>query len=448
MRSYRGRGRAAGGHTFIGICAFHRSDEIPVYDTRRRAVVILGDDRRRPTAEGPLDEECSMTLPARTNEVEPWSELIGALYDCAVDPENWDSVLATICEVFHYETCVLYVADPDLGRQRFLRTIGLTPEWAARLAAHDGHLDDLHGTIADFHSRSLDEPFVCLRDIDRQAWEKSPLRLGWAQPLGLVDFIDIIAMRQSDRFASCAFGRHQKHGPIDDDDIARMRLLAPHLRRAISIADLIDMKSLRIGAFCDALDGLSVGVVLVDQHAEIVHANRAASEMLSRTGPLAAVSGRLRTVDAEQTSRLRGAIASAAESETELGAEGISMALPGCNGTIATAHVLPLANGHLRPYLEPNASAAVFVASSTLKSGSDMAGFAESFDLSAAECRVAERLMRGLTIDESAAELRIARTTIKTHLARIFSKTGTSRQSELISLIRSVIPPVRSQLGQ
>jgi DNA-binding CsgD family transcriptional regulator len=48
----------------------------------------------------------------------------------------------------------------------------------------------------------------------------------------------------------------------------------------------------------------------------------------------------------------------------------------------------------------------------------------------------------GATIGEAAEMLDISANTAKTHLARIFSKTGVTRQPDLIALVNRMVPPV------
>ena len=73
----------------------------------------------------------------------------------------------------------------------------------------------------------------------------------------------------------------------------------------------------------------------------------------------------------------------------------------------------------------------------------DFGVLAQTHGLTPAEIRVIERLTTGATISEAAADLSISITTAKTHLSRIFSKTGVSRQADLISLIHRLAPPIR-----
>ncbi|HEU0202427.1 MAG TPA: LuxR C-terminal-related transcriptional regulator [Burkholderiaceae bacterium] len=65
------------------------------------------------------------------------------------------------------------------------------------------------------------------------------------------------------------------------------------------------------------------------------------------------------------------------------------------------------------------------------------------FDLTPAERRVFGLLLADRSPREIAGELRIAVTTVRTHLQSLFAKTGTRRQSELVALARPKSPAGR-----
>lgn len=46
-------------------------------------------------------------------------------------------------------------------------------------------------------------------------------------------------------------------------------------------------------------------------------------------------------------------------------------------------------------------------------------------------------------VPDVARRMGIAETTIKTHLARIFTKTGTKRQADLVRLVAAFTPPIK-----
>lgn len=65
----------------------------------------------------------------------------------------------------------------------------------------------------------------------------------------------------------------------------------------------------------------------------------------------------------------------------------------------------------------------------------DASLISQAFGLTPAESRVAALLAAGNSLDAVAQSLRVSRETARIHLKSAFSKTGTHRQSELISLV-------------
>lgn len=62
----------------------------------------------------------------------------------------------------------------------------------------------------------------------------------------------------------------------------------------------------------------------------------------------------------------------------------------------------------------------------------------QTWELTVAEARVAAQISLGRGIDEVADRLNVTRETVRTHLKRIFAKTGTSSQAELVAFISAV----------
>ena len=65
---------------------------------------------------------------------------------------------------------------------------------------------------------------------------------------------------------------------------------------------------------------------------------------------------------------------------------------------------------------------------------------AEIFGLSAGQSRLAVEVTNGVALPQAAAALGISVNTARTHLSRIFEKTGVSSQSALVRILLSVTP--------
>ena len=69
--------------------------------------------------------------------------------------------------------------------------------------------------------------------------------------------------------------------------------------------------------------------------------------------------------------------------------------------------------------------------------------FARLHKLTGGELRVLMALAQGLGAKEAADMLGISEPTVRSHLQRIFSKTGTPRQADLMRLMQNSMPPIR-----
>jgi DNA-binding CsgD family transcriptional regulator len=215
------------------------------------------------------------------------------------------------------------------------------------------------------------------------------------------------------------------------------------------IIDILDVKDIEIATLAATLDTFSAGILVVADEARILHANGSARDMLAKREPIAAVNGALSVRDTQARDEVSHAIALARSDEATIGTNGIAVPLRDAGS--AVAHVLPLVRGELRTRLVPQAAAAVFITQPTDATPRDVGAVAASFGLTPAEARMLERLAAGATLKEAADALDISANTAKTHIARILSKTGVSRQTDLIALINRMVPAVhrpRSENGR
>ena len=104
-------------------------------------------------------------------------------------------------------------------------------------------------------------------------------------PAELIDSLQTIVLRNAHSVGLFTGVRHASIGSATDDDLEMLRLFAPHIRRAVTIGDLSEMKSLEANTLSATLDRFATGVVIVAEENRIMHANAAAQQMMSRGGP-------------------------------------------------------------------------------------------------------------------------------------------------------------------
>jgi DNA-binding CsgD family transcriptional regulator len=228
---------------------------------------------------------------------------------------------------------------------------------------------------------------------------------------------------------------------VDGEMRRRIGLIVPHAQRALMINKSIDHKQSEAATFADALDGLSAGIFLVDAGCRIVHANSAGHDMLSADDVLRTVAGQLTTRNMQANQALRELFA--ADRDAASAAKEMAWPLTAHDGTRYVAHVLPLSSVVRSGKAACGKAVAVlFVRKAELDGQSGGELIARTFELTPAELRVLFAIVDVGGVPETADMLGIAESTVKTHLHRVFAKTGASRQADLVKLVAGYSSPL------
>ena len=171
--------------------------------------------------------------------------------------------------------------------------------------------------------------------------------------------------------------------------------------------------------------------------------NRAAERQVSASNAIRVENNHLVPVDRRARLTLAKAIDQATADGADLPTSAFTLALPEQDKPGLIAAILPLAHRD-RQSLCGTLTAAIFVQDPTVMGRSIGEAFAKLHGLTASELRVLRALAPGLSIKKVAELLGIGETTVRTHLQHIYSKTGTSKQSELIHMFMSSTPPVET----
>ncbi len=265
----------------------------------------------------------------------------------------------------------------------------------------------------------------------------------WASPQGLIDNVFAILEKSQTSIGSIVVFRHERDGLADESARRLLRLLTPHLRRAVLIGKVIDLKASEAATFAAVLDGLSAGVFLMNAAGRIVHANVAGRDLLAAGDILSSVAGRLVARDPRVNRALHDALAAAANGDAAVGVQGIAMPLIGRDAERRVAHLLPLTSGERRRTGNAiQAAAALFVRNAAMETPSRPEAIARTYGLTPTELRVLLALVEVGSGPGIAEALGIADSTVKTHLGHLFQKTGVRRQTDLVKLVAGFSSPI------
>lgn len=280
----------------------------------------------------------------------------------------------------------------------------------------------------------MESAVITSRSLTMDDIETSRFAAEWIIPHGVIDMVAAPIERRGSWSALFGVIRHERDGFGDEDLRDRVNLLAPHIRRAVSIGDMVGKAVNEADAFRETIDGLAAGVFLVDADGRLVHANANGKRLIGGKHTIA--TGRDEMLRLDRTS-MRELLPQNGKAAPR------SVVIENDDGERLVGHVLPLASGARRfSGMGGDAVAALFVQPTDFDPPSIPEGLAQAFDLTPGELRVVLATVRHEGVAEVAETLGVAETTVKTHLARIFAKTETRRQADIVKLVAGFASPL------
>jgi DNA-binding CsgD family transcriptional regulator len=373
-------------------------------------------------------------------EDERLSELIGRIYDAALDSTLWVDVLGKTKNFIGGQAAALAWKDAVAKRGGLYYDDGISPYY--RQLYFDKYIKLDPCTTGQFFAE-IGDAIATADVIPYEEFLQTRFYKEWARPQGLVDGGMTLLEKSITSAAFLGLFRNECNGVIDEEARQRIRLLAPHFRRAVLIGKMIDLKTAEAASLADTLDGISAGMLLVDATGRIVHTNVAGHVMLSAADVVHTKGGRLEVNDPQADHMLADTFASAGNGDAAVGIKGVAVPLAARDGERYVAHVLPLTSGARRQAGTSYAAvAALFVHKAALDTPSPPEAIAKAYRLTPMELRVLLAIVEVGGVPEVAEALGVAETTVKSHLGRTYQKTGANRQADLVKLVAAFSNPL------
>jgi len=267
--------------------------------------------------------------------------------------------------------------------------------------------------------------------VETEAYQRVMAKFGW-------HYGAAISLTQAYEMGTFLFFREESAGRFTDHELTFLHTIRPHLLRAVEMLRRLGRPQHETWA-CHALDRLSAAVFLTDRDSAIVFANQAALAMVGKDGPVRDVKGRLEARTLDQTHRLQRLIHRVATTHRKFDHGDGVLSLQGPGPEAHDVVVAPLGPSHKTDEW-PRACGAMVVVKTALEE-TEPARLAKMFGLTPAESRVVAEINGGSSLKETAERLQVSTNTVRTHLQRIFHKTDTRRQSELVRLLARLSGP-------
>ena len=357
----------------------------------------------------------------------------------ALNPQHWPDTCRSIAELCDSTAGGICVHDVRQVQNDQLFVFGYEQNFLQELGKHYA---ESPMAAADMVSNVGD--VKCL-SMEPSALSGSRFSQKVLQPFGIADIIWFPALRTGGRMASMHVSRGRNALHYQEPELDLFKLLSPHVCRALTISDALDIRALSSEMLEKTLDGLLAGVFLAARDGHVVYMNATAERQVKAGNSIRIVNNRLCPSDVAAREALSNAIEHAARDESHTEMSQHSLAIPDAYGAGYIATLLPLSGGQRRNIAAPfAASVAVFMQDPVDAPLMPGEAFARLYKLTGGELRVLLALAQGLGAKEAADILGITEPTVRTHLQRMFSKTETPRQADLLRLLQNSTPPIRT----
>lgn len=371
------------------------------------------------------------------------AHLIESIYEAALDPGRLGDLLAAVAS--HAEATLghIDIEDASSGEVVLAAAHGMPPgmqeDYLRRYRVLDPRRALLDGAPAGEWRLTQDH-------FDRARLSRDPFHREFAIPggggHGAATFLDFGHAR-----GFLCLGRALRRGPFPETVRRRLARLTPHLRQAGNLAAQANLGLAMQFAHRALLDHVTDPVILVAREGRLLHGNATARALLESGDGLQVTAGVVHAGDPHAAALLARTIEAAsrddprraaiAQREANLRVPRPSGAAPWLASVLPVAPPTAFARGGGLP------CAAIWLRSPGREKQVTPAWLQFALDVTPAEARVAHAVFHGASLLEAARQLGIGETTAKTHLARVFAKTGVHRQADLVRHIARLKPDFR-----
>lgn len=366
------------------------------------------------------------------------SRLIDVGYAAGLGQTNWTDFANQASQLLGCRATFLHFHDATNPQQSFLVSGGLGEEFAQELAAAnvEGEEDVYWRTMSRASTGT-----VRLGDdiVPRERQRDLALYRRLSVPWNLEHHLMGVVSHDPRHLAVFSLARSGRDTPFCAEDKQVFgSMVLNHLRRSLDVGrwvgNLAETNSV-LEALCNEAP---YGLLVANAEGRLLISNRKADHILTESDGLMIADGRLGAHDPAAQARLKASLAAVnCLGAGRLGPPPVPVLVPRRSGRPPYYVVVtPLGMRSLLGPMPSSATCAFVIHDGQPSVWTTLSpAFIAAYDLSRCEVRLCDALLAGRTLPEAAAHLNISRNTAKTHLARIFDKTGVRSQNGLLRLL-------------
>ena len=377
-------------------------------------------------------------------DAEDFDRLVGQIYDAALMPDLWRSVLAVLKRSIVADGVHLLGWDSTRGGDILAVTVGderLSSDAVHHYNAYYGAIDPRRQIAA---TSAEGEVIACHRHFNQRFVEKNEFFQDFLLPLGFRYSVGVSVLRSATTDYQIALQREIQRGPFEENNVALLSRLTPHLARSLRLMEQSHRLAQMEAQAANGLDAISLAIFALDITGRVLDCNQQGDALLRLGEVISLRNGRLVPGNNRENATW---LAEAVREVAQTGRPANRL-LP-CSANNGNRHSLTLlaANNSMKPLslTGMNVRVLCLIAPLDKRRIATVKQLMELFGLTPAEARLARALAGSETLEDYAREAGLRMPTAKSQLRSIFIKMSCDRQAELVRIVLAV-PAVRDPI--
>ena len=365
------------------------------------------------------------------------SQLVGAIYDAAMEPEGWTDLLNLLREPFHASSGFLWVTDDLEPDCNVVASVHLSEK---ALGDYEAYYHKLDPGLPVLHEQGDGSATVISHLFDLKELEKTEYYVDCSLPSNVIDAMGGNIAMGNNRSAMIAVHRWSGQSPFSQKDLALFSGLMPHLKRATQIGRMFAREKNYRKSYETLLERHPYGVLLLDEEGKTVFATSRAERILSDQDGLSGGVAGIRAADPMENQLLRqllrGVLATGTNGSHHNGGTMRISRPSGLRPYSVMAFPLPTRKAPLG--LEGTGiCAALVIHDESRISPPEPALLTLLYGLTSAEALLAVEMARGSSPGEIAERQEKSIHTVRAQLKSVFQKLDVNSQSQLVKRLNS-----------
>ncbi len=358
------------------------------------------------------------------------ASLIEAIYEAPIEPEPWSSFVHACRLKLKSRSALLMFRLPLDGGEV---TDIADAEWVTQATRRVYYEQYAVFNPIEYEQMQVGRPYTFGDFISRDSFRQSSYYRDYCQPMGIEHAAVLFLGEANGLRAWLNLSRDAAAGAYRKSELDLLARMAPHLNRALRIYSALEKRRLETQAFRHAGDSIRLATLLLDETGIIGNLNEAARQLLARNPHVAIRKERLAFSQSGQQKRFDEKLAALLEGKATNDYDALVVGMQGGMALSILMRRIPRSGVDMRLR---NAAIVIYLKESS-QAGTALNGdiVATLFGLKPAEAKVASLLADGLSFQQIARAMEVTEETVRTYSKRVFAKTGTSRQAELVKLV-------------